>query len=211
MSQAKPIRLIVGLGNPGSEYAATRHNAGFWLVDTLAREAGANLRLDSKFHGLAGRGRLHGQDVWFLEPQTYMNRSGLAVVALAQFYKILPDEILVIHDELDIAPGQLKLKQGGGNGGHNGLKDIQSHLSTPHFWRLRVGIGHPGNKAEVASFVLKPPRREEQQLIDEALLRAEKGMPLLLAGDMGKAMAQLHTDDAKKRAHKAAPTGGEPV
>ncbi|MBY0445297.1 MAG: aminoacyl-tRNA hydrolase, partial [Burkholderiales bacterium] len=153
------IKLIVGLGNPGSDYAQTRHNAGFWWVDEVAKDANASLRHDNKFHGLAAKARLHGSDFWLLEPQTFMNRSGLSVVALAQFYKILPAEILVVHDELDIPAGQIKLKQGGGNGGHNGLKDIQAHLGTPDFWRLRVGIGHPGNKAEVANFVLKPPRK----------------------------------------------------
>ncbi len=196
------IKLIVGLGNPGSEYAQTRHNAGFWWVDELARAGGGTLRHDSKFHGLCARVRLEGQEVWLLEPQTFMNRSGLSVVALAQFYKILPDEILVVHDELDIPAGQIKLKQGGGNGGHNGLKDIQNHLSTPNFWRLRVGIGHPGNKAEVANYVLKPPRKEEQDLIDDCLNRAYIVLPKMLAGEMNVAMQQLHTDDSKKRPHK---------
>ena len=199
------IKLIVGLGNPGAEYAQTRHNAGFWFVDELARAAGATLRHESKFHGLTAKIRLDGREVWLLQPQTFMNRSGLSVVSLAQFYRILPDEILVTHDELDIPPGQLKLKQGGGNGGHNGLKDIQSHLSTPAFWRLRVGIGHPGNKNEVASFVLKPARREEQELIDDALNRAHVVLPKILAGEMGAAMQLLHTDEAKKRPNKPLP------
>ncbi|MDR3427655.1 aminoacyl-tRNA hydrolase [Silvimonas sp.] len=199
------IKLIVGLGNPGAEYAATRHNAGFWWVDELAREGGVSLRHDSKFHGLAGKARLHGEEVWLLQPQTFMNRSGLSVVALAQFYKILPDEILVVHDELDIPPGQAKLKQGGGNGGHNGLKDIQAHLSTPNFWRLRLGIGHPGDRNEVVSFVLKPPRREEQELIDDAMVRAQNLLPRMLKGEMNIAMQQLHTDEGKQRPHKPAP------
>jgi PTH1 family peptidyl-tRNA hydrolase len=199
------VKLIVGLGNPGAEYAATRHNAGFWLVDQLARDAQVSLRHDSKFHGVCGKARLDGHDVWLLQPQTFMNRSGLAVVALAQFYKIMPDEILVIHDELDIAPGLVKLKQGGGNGGHNGLKDIQAHLSTPNFWRLRLGIGHPGNKNEVANFVLKPPRREEQELIDDAMNKARIVLPKILAGETGAAMSLLHTDDSKKREHKPNP------
>ncbi|MBS1155820.1 MAG: peptidyl-tRNA hydrolase [Proteobacteria bacterium] len=199
------IKLIVGLGNPGAEYALTRHNAGFWFVDELARTAGVQLRHESKFHGLVAKARLEGQEVWLLQPQTFMNRSGLSVVALAQFYRILPDEILVVHDELDIPPGQIKLKQGGGNGGHNGLKDIQAHLSTPAFWRLRVGIGHPGNKGEVASYVLKPARKEEQEGIDDCLNRAHIVLPKILAGEMGPAMQLLHTDEAKKRPNKPLP------
>lgn len=199
------IKLIVGLGNPGAEYAQTRHNAGFWFVDELARTAGVQLRHESKFHGLVAKARLEGQEVWLLQPQTFMNRSGLSVVALAQFYRILPDEILVVHDELDIPAGQIKLKQGGGNGGHNGLKDIQAHLSTPAFWRLRVGIGHPGNKGEVASYVLKPARKEEQEGIDGCLNRAHIVLPKMLAGEMGPAMQLLHTDEAKKRPNKPLP------
>lgn len=191
------IKLIVGLGNPGAEYAQTRHNAGFWFVDALATRHGAVLRHDGKFHGLVAKVRLEGQEVWILQPQTFMNRSGLAVVALAQFYKILPDEILVVHDELDLPPGQAKLKQGGGTGGHNGLKDIQSHLSTPAFWRLRFGVGHPGNRAEVVDYVLKPPRREEQELIDGAQDRAHAVLGRILAGEMEAAMRQLHTSEAK--------------
>jgi PTH1 family peptidyl-tRNA hydrolase len=175
------------------------------LVDELARAGSCSLRHESKFHGLVGKARLEGRDVWLLQPQTFMNRSGQSVVALAQFYRILPDEILVVHDELDIPPGQIKLKQGGGNGGHNGLKDIQSHLSTPAFWRLRVGIGHPGNKNDVANYVLKPARREEQELIDECLNRAHIVLPKMLAGDMGAAMHLLHTDEAKKRPNKPKP------
>ncbi|HSC80775.1 MAG TPA: aminoacyl-tRNA hydrolase [Chitinolyticbacter sp.] len=204
MSQ-NAIKLIVGLGNPGAEYAATRHNAGFWWVDQLARDGGTTLRHDNKFHGLIGRARLHGHEVWLLQPQTFMNRSGLSVVSMAQFYRILPHEILVAHDELDILPGQIKLKQGGGTGGHNGLKDIQAHLATPNYWRLRIGIGHPGDRAQVASFVLKPPRVEEQDAIDDTLNRAHLIVPQLLGGDLGGAMQKLHTDDAKRRPHKAAP------
>ncbi|WP_035057953.1 aminoacyl-tRNA hydrolase [Andreprevotia chitinilytica] len=199
------IKLIVGLGNPGAEYADTRHNAGFWWVDELARDGGATLRHDAKFHGLAAKARLDRHDVWLLEPQTFMNKSGLAVVALAQFYKILPDEILVVHDELDLPAGQIKLKQGGGHGGHNGLKDIQAHLSTPNFWRLRIGVGHPGNRNEVINWVLKPPRKEEYEAIIDATTRAHQIVPKLLAGEMGAAMQLLHTDDTKKRPHKASP------
>lgn len=194
-------RLIVGLGNPGGDYADTRHNVGFWYVDRLARELKTALTPQSKFFGHAGR----VGDLWLLQPMTFMNRSGQAVAALARFYKIAAEEILVVHDELDLPPGSIRLKQGGGNGGHNGLKDIQSHLSTPAFWRLRVGIGHPGDKTEVANFVLKPARREEQELIDECLNRAHIVLPKILAGETGAAMQQLHTDEAKKRPNKPKP------
>lgn len=199
------IKLIVGLGNPGPEYVDTRHNAGFWWVDQLADDGKVQLRHDVKFHGLVGKVRLHGQDVWLLEPQTYMNKSGIAVVALAQFYKILPDQILVAHDELDVPPGQVKLKQGGGHGGHNGLRDIQAHLGTPNFWRLRIGVGHPGDRYEVVNFVLKPPRKEEFDAIGDAMTRAHHVLPKLLAGETGAAMQLLHTDETKKRPHKPAP------
>ncbi|CAG9163427.1 MULTISPECIES: aminoacyl-tRNA hydrolase [Cupriavidus] len=195
------IKLIVGLGNPGAEYEATRHNAGFWLVDQLARMGGTTLRVEGRFHGLAGRARLWDQDIWLLKPSTFMNRSGLAVVSLARFYKILPDEIVVAHDEMDLPPGAAKLKRGGGAGGHNGLKDIAAHLTTQEFWRLRLGVGHPRNlpggagagREDVVNFVLKPPRKEEQQAIDEAIDRSIDPLGLLARGDAERAMAQLHT------------------
>ncbi|WP_158905159.1 aminoacyl-tRNA hydrolase [Burkholderia sp. L27(2015)] len=196
------IKLIVGLGNPGAEYAATRHNAGFWLVDALARDAGATLRHESRFNGVLARARLYGEEVWLLQPQTFMNRSGLSVVALAHFYKILPDQILVAHDELDLPPGAVKLKLGGGSGGHNGLKDISAHLTTQQYWRLRIGIGHPrdllpesakaGARPDVANFVLKPPRREEQEIIDASLERATTVMPHVVKGELERAMMLLH-------------------
>jgi len=175
------IRLIVGLGNPGREYEATRHNAGFWWVDSLAASKGATLSSEKKFHGLAARLTFSGREVWLLEPQTFMNRSGQGVAALAHFYKIAPEEILVVHDELDLPPGTVRLKQGGGHGGHNGLKDIVTHLGTPNFWRLRLGIGHPGNREEVVNYVLNPPRREEQEEIEAAM---GKGLvrPAAIAG-----------------------------
>ena len=163
------IRLIVGLGNPGREYAATRHNAGFRWVDEFARVHGASLRSDGKFHGQVARTVLHGHEVHLLKPQTFMNVSGRAVAALAHFYKIAPQHILVAHDELDLPPGSAKLKLGGGHGGHNGLKDIIAHLGTQNFWRLRIGIGHPGERAEVTNYVLNAPRKEEQVLIEEAM------------------------------------------
>lgn len=191
------IKLIVGLGNPGPEYSATRHNAGFWLVDEIARQLGGNLRQENRFHGLAARVQFQGQDVWLLEPTTFMNRSGQAVLALAHFYKILPNEILVVHDELDILPGQVKLKKGGGSGGHNGLKDISAHLGTPDYWRLRIGIGHPGDKSQVSNFVLKAPQKAEQELIDQSIEKCMEQMSLMVEGKMEAAMMKLHTQ-AKK-------------
>lgn len=193
------IKLIAGLGNPGPEYVTTRHNAGFWLVDLLAREAGATLRHEPRFNALVAKARLYGEEVWLIEPQTFMNRSGLSVVGLARFYKILPDEILVAHDELDLPPGTVKFKRGGGTGGHNGLKDIGAQLTTPEYWRLRIGIGHPRDlqpqntgKPDVATFVLKPPRREEQALIDESIERSLAVMPQFVKGEAERAMMNLH-------------------
>lgn len=187
----KPPRLIVGLGNPGSEYEDNRHNLGFWFVERLARELRTPLAPQGKFHGRVAR----DGDLWLLQPTTFMNRSGQSVVALARFYKILPDEILVVHDELDLQPGDIRLKCGGGNGGHNGLKDIQAHLTVPDFWRLRLGIGHPGERNEVVSYVLKAPRREELELIDRALDRCLLVWPKLAAGDYEAAQRVLHTKD----------------
>ena len=182
-------RLIVGLGNPGRDYEETRHNAGFWFCARLAHDWRATLAQESRFHGIVGR---HGA-VWMLLPQTYMNRSGQAVGALARFHRIEPNEILVVHDELDIPPGQLRLKFGGGMGGHNGLKDITAHLGTQDYWRLRVGIGHPGDRNEVANFVLKPPRREEQSEIDAAIERALHVWPLIERGDWNAATQRVNT------------------
>ncbi|MCE1186013.1 aminoacyl-tRNA hydrolase [Zoogloea sp.] len=190
MSQCVP-KLIVGLGNPGDEYAQTRHNAGFWFCERLAADLGASFSKEARFHGLAANARAAG--VWLLMPQTYMNRSGQAVAALARFYRITPAEILVVHDELDIPPGQLRLKFGGGLGGHNGLKDITAHLGTQDYWRLRVGIGHPGDRNEVANFVLKPPRREEQTLIDVSIDRALAAWPLMAKADWNAATKQVNT------------------
>ena len=186
-----PPRLIVGLGNPGPEYEATRHNVGFWFIDRLAAQLKVTLAPQSKFHGLAAR----AGDTWLLQPSTFMNRSGLAVAALANFYKIAPGEILVIHDELDLPPGGIRLKQGGGNGGHNGLKDIQSRLGAPDFWRLRLGIGHPrtlGLAQPVVDFVLCQPRKEEMPDIEMSLERCLLAWPKLSAGDFPSAQQQLH-------------------
>ncbi len=186
------IKLIVGLGNPGREYEATRHNAGFWWVNELAHINKISFKADNKFHGLIARATLHGHEVHLLKPQTFMNVSGRSVGALAQFYKIEPAQILVVHDELDLPPGSAKLKLGGGHGGHNGLKDIIAHLSTKEFWRLRVGIGHPGDRNEVVNFVLNAPRKEEQELIDEAMRRAQEIVPLIIEGKLEAAMQKLH-------------------
>jgi peptidyl-tRNA hydrolase, PTH1 family len=187
------IRLVVGLGNPGHEYQDTRHNAGFWWVDEFARKHGVQFREENKFHGLVARVQAQGRDTWLLKPQTYMNVSGRSVVALALFYKILPDEILVVHDELDLPPGSAKLKLGGGHGGHNGLKDLIAHLGTKDFWRLRIGIGHPGERTEVTNYVLNAPRREEQPLIEQAMQRAQDVAPLILEGKLEAAMLKLHS------------------
>jgi peptidyl-tRNA hydrolase, PTH1 family len=178
---ATGIRLVVGLGNPGAEYSETRHNAGFWFCERLAGRLNVNLGREARFHGVAGQARQEG--VWFLMPWTYMNHSGQAVGALARFYRIVPAEMLVVHDELDIPPGQLRLKFGGGLGGHNGLKDITAHLGTQDYWRLRIGIGHPGDRGEVVNYVLKPPRREERVEIDTAIDRALELWPLIADGD----------------------------
>ena len=192
-----PIRLIVGLGNPGPEYEQTRHNAGFWLVDNLARGLPSTfLQRESRFNALAAKTSIGGQEVWLLEPQTYMNRSGQSVGGLARFFKINADEILVVHDELDMLPGVAKMKKGGSSGGHNGLKDITAALGTQDYWRLRIGIGHPRTlnlTQNVADFVLHRPRREEQLLIDEAIEKSLKIIPLAVAGKTAEAMTALHT------------------
>lgn len=193
------LRLIVGLGNPGAEYAKTRHNAGFWFCERLAAELGVGFARESRFHGLVAKARCAGQDVWLLMPQTFMNRSGQAVQALAQFYRIPPAEILVVHDELDLPPGQLRLKFGGGLGGHNGLKDIASHLATQDYWRLRIGIGHPGDRNEVVDYVLKPPRKEEADGIDAAIDRALIAWPLLAKGEFNAATQRINTNPAPPR------------
>jgi peptidyl-tRNA hydrolase, PTH1 family len=187
------IKLFVGLGNPGPEYEATRHNAGFWWIDALARELKLHLAMDKGYQGLVARGSVHGQTVWLLQPQSFMNLSGRSVAALARFYKIAPEEILVVHDELDVAPGQAKLKFGGSHAGHNGLRDIHAQLGTGDYWRLRVGIGHPGVKAEVVNWVLKKPAPDQRELIEACIERTLKAFPPLLAGEMEKATLIVHT------------------
>ena len=192
------IRLIVGLGNPGAEYEQTRHNAGFWLVDNLANTLpGCHLQRESRFNAMVAKTSISGKDVWLLEPLTFMNRSGQSVGGLARFFKIGPEEILVVHDELDLPPGVAKLKRGGSSGGHNGLKDITAALGTQDYWRLRLGIGHPRTlnlQQAVADFVLHRPRREEQTLIEEAIDKSLRIIPMVCDGKMNAATMQLHTD-----------------
>lgn len=190
------MKLIVGLGNPGKEYVGTRHNAGFQWVDRLAEMLHTTLKLEARFHGLCAQVRQKDMDLWLLEPQTYMNRSGQSVAPLCQFYKIQTDEIIVIHDELDLPPGVAKLKKGGGLGGHNGLKDIAAKLGTQDFWRLRIGIGHPGDRNAVVSYVLHPPRKEEAPLIAEAIEKSLEVWPLLAQSACEAAMLKLHTKRA---------------
>ncbi len=186
------IQLIVGLGNPGNEYTGTRHNAGFWWVDQVCAETGSKLNLEAKFFGHAGKLK-NSSEVWLLKPTTFMNDSGRSVGALSKFYKIPPEAILVVHDELDLPPGTVKLKKGGGHGGHNGLKDIAAQLGTPDFWRLRLGIGHPGDKNAVATYVLKDPTRDEMRAIEENIDQSTTLLPLLLKGEFEAAMLKLHT------------------
>ncbi len=190
------LRLIVGLGNPGAEYTETRHNAGFWCCERLARELGVGFAKETRYHGWVANARSAG--IWLLMPATFMNRSGQAVQALAHFYRIEPSEMLVVHDELDLPPGQMRLKFGGGLGGHNGLKDITSHLGTQDYWRLRLGIGHPGDRNEVVNYVLKPPRKEEAEDIDAAIDRALLAWPLLAKADYNAATQKINAKPPAK-------------
>jgi PTH1 family peptidyl-tRNA hydrolase len=187
------IRLIAGLGNPGPEYEHTRHNAGFWWVDEAARLLKVSLQMERGHQGLVARASVEGTSVWLIEPQTFMNLSGRSVASLARFYKISPEEVLVVHDELDVPPGEAKLKKGGGHAGHNGLRDIHAQLGSADYWRLRVGIGHPGDRNEVANWVLKKPSQDDRIAISQALDRSLKALPFLIAGDMNKATALIHT------------------
>jgi PTH1 family peptidyl-tRNA hydrolase len=186
------IRLIVGLGNPGPEYEHTRHNAGFWWVDAAAQKLGGTLVFDRNYHGLVARINRPEGPIWLQQPMTFMNLSGKAVAPLARFFKIAPAEVLVIHDELDLPPGQMKLKQGGGAAGHNGLKDILAQLGSPDFWRLRIGIGHPGDRAEVANWVLRKPPLDDRLLINKCVDDSLQALPQLLEGAMNKAMMKIH-------------------
>ncbi|MFN6997092.1 MAG: aminoacyl-tRNA hydrolase [Aquincola tertiaricarbonis] len=200
------IRLLVGLGNPGPEYDDTRHNAGFWWIDHVARKLGSTLSYDRGYHGLVARVNrpLPGIEgpVWLLEPQTYMNLSGKSVAALARFYKIAPEEILVAHDELNLLPGQMKLKQGGSHAGHNGLRDMIAQLGSAAFWRLRLGIGHPGHKAEVVNYVLKKPSPTDRAAIDDCVTKSTEALDLLLAGEMERAMMKVHAKPPRPKPPK---------
>jgi len=198
MAAAEPtLRLVVGLGNPGDEYTATRHNAGFWLLDRLAERERLTFKRDSKLHGeLARLGGRH--DCWLLKPGTYMNRSGDAVGAVARFYRIEPGEILVVHDELDLPPGAVRLKRGGGHGGHNGLRDIQQKLGTNDWLRLRLGIGHPGSADRVVGYVLGRPTADEHDAIEAAITEALGVLPAVLEGDAARVMNQLNRRPAKE-------------
>lgn len=186
------IKLIVGLGNPGREYQDTRHNAGFWLVDQLARKLGVSFSLEGKYFAEVARCKVDGNDLWLLKPQTYMNLSGKAVQILASFYKILPEEILVVHDELDFKPGKTKLKQGGGNGGHNGLKDIDRVIGK-NYWRVRIGIGHPGDAAKVAGYVLTKPPVDDLIAIEQNIDKVISVSGSLINADFATAQKIIHT------------------
>lgn len=210
------IRLIVGLGNPGPEYEHTRHNAGFWWVDAAARQLRATLAFDRAYHGMVARVNRPDTDdgpVWLLQPMTFMNLSGKSVAPLARFFKIEPAQILVVHDELDLLPGQMKLKQGGGAAGHNGLKDILAQLGSPDFWRLRIGIGHPGVRAEVANWVLRRPPIDDRLVMDQCIAESMAALPLLLAGDMPRAMMKIHAKPERPKPPRPVnlPIGGTPA
>ena len=186
------VQLIVGLGNPGEKYEQTRHNAGFWFVDEVARQYGVVFRPETKFLGQAARVQSNGLDFWLLKPATFMNRSGQSIQALAKFYKIPVESILVVHDELDLDAGVAKLKVGGGHGGHNGLRDMIAAMGKT-FMRLRLGVGHPGHRDMVVDYVLKAPSKQDRQAIEDAIYDASKVLPELVSGDLQKAMHQLHT------------------
>lgn len=186
------IKLIVGLGNPGPEYTETRHNVGAWFVEKIAHAHHETLRLENKFHGLIGALKINTTKCFLLLPTTYMNDSGIAVLAAAQFYKIAPEEILIAHDELDFPSGQIRLKFNGGHGGHNGLRDIIQRLHSHHFLRLRIGIGHPGHKDKVTPYVLGKPSTEERKRIQESLENSMAVLPNMMKGDIDEAMRELH-------------------
>jgi PTH1 family peptidyl-tRNA hydrolase len=201
------IRLLVGLGNPGPEYEGTRHNAGFWFIDAVARELRANLAPERSYFGLVARVNLREGPIWLLEPMTFMNLSGKSVSALARFFKIAPGEILVAHDELDLMPGQVKMKLGGSHAGHNGLKDIQAQLGSADFWRLRLGIGHPGVKAEVVNYVLRKPLAEHREEIDKCIAQSISALDLLVEGDMERAMMKVHAKPPRPKPPRPVPAG----
>jgi len=187
------IRLIVGLGNPGADYVDTRHNAGFWFLDLLANHLSLSFRFEKRFNADEAKHRVGGKDIFLLKPQTFMNRSGQSVGALARFYKLKPQQMLVVHDELDLAPGDNRLKLGGGHGGHNGLRDTINHMGDNDFFRLRVGIGHPGDRDQVINYVLHRPSVQDKDLIEAANQSTLEVMPLVFEGRLDKAMQALHT------------------
>ena len=199
------IRLLVGLGNPGPEYQATRHNAGFWWLDAAARRLGAALAPQRSYFGLVGKANPASGAVWLLQPMTYMNLSGKSVAALARFFKIEPQEMLVAHDELDLMPGQAKIKFAGGHAGHNGLRDIHAQLGSADYWRLRLGIGHPGVKAEVVDYVLRKPAPEQRELIEQTIARSVDALDLLLAGEMESAMMKVHAKPPRPKPPRPEP------
>ena len=192
MSKHSGIRLIAGLGNPGENHQETRHNAGFWFVEALANREGVNFKHQSKFKGEVSHYSFDGKNIWLLKPHTYMNDSGESLRAIAEFYKIPTEQILVVHDEIDLPNGAAKIKWAGGHGGHNGLRSIFSHLNQ-NFWRLRLGVGHPGRKEDVIDYVLKKPSKQERSEIDQAIDNALQCVDAMLAGDMEPAMKELHT------------------
>lgn len=187
------IRLIVGLGNPGADYVETRHNAGFWLADLVAAERSSNFRFEKRYNAEECKFNAGGRDIYLLKPQNFMNRSGQAVAALARYYKILPEQILVFHDELDLPPGINRIKQAGGHGGHNGLRDIVNHLGSREFFRVRIGIGHPGDASQVVNYVLHKPSAADSNAIEAANRDTLAVMPLVIEGRIDKAMQALHT------------------
>ncbi len=187
------IELVVGLANPIPEYEKTRHNAGAWFVQALAEQCRSTLTLEKRFHGLCAQAKIGDHLVRLLIPNTYMNLSGRAVKAVSHFYRIPTESILIVHDELDLPPGIVRLKQGGGTGGHNGLKDTQACLGTANFTRLRIGIGHPGQASDVVNYVLHPPSRDDREKIDAAIAQAIAVLPTLIQGDMSRAMQDLHS------------------
>ena len=191
-AQQADIHLIVGLGNPGANYESTRHNAGFWLLNDIASDFNASFKNESRFHGAVAKISTAGKDIYLLKPATFMNRSGQSVNALAKYFKISPEQILVLHDELDLEAGDNRLKKSGGHGGHNGLRDIINHIGK-EFFRLRIGIGHPGDRNQVVNYVLKNPSREDADRLSEANLKTLRIIPTLLAGEFEKAMQQLHS------------------
>jgi len=193
------LRLLVGLGNPGAEYLRTRHNAGFWFIDALAHREGGRFGNETKLHGETAKIAIEGQPVWLLKPSTFVNKSGLAVASALRYWKIEPDEMLVVHDDLDLPPGAARLKFDGGHGGQNGLRDIFAHLGHGRFHRLRLGIGHPGDKDRVTSWVLGRPGAVDEEAIIDSVAAALDVLPLAVRGEFNEAMKLLHTSRDEER------------